>query len=142
MYMKKVLLFVSILAILIIGCSSSSSVIKAEAFKPFTLKIGQSAEVKNSALIFKFINVTQDSRCPSGVQCIAAGFVKVKVNIAQNGESLGDFELALADLPELASRNFATYSTIKLQKVDPYPKSAQEKKQADYSATFVFEQYK
>jgi len=141
MYTKKMLVFVSLLMILIIGCSGSSTV-KAETSKPFTLKIGQTAEIKDSALKIKFINVTQDSRCPSDVQCIIAGFVKVKVNIVQDGRDLGDFELALADVPELASRNFAANSTIKLQKVDPYPKHAQEIKQADYSATFVFEQNK
>lgn len=47
----------------------------------FTLGVGKQKTAKMSRLKIKFIEVTEDSRCPTGVDCIWAGNAKVKVQI-------------------------------------------------------------
>ena len=44
-----------------------------------TLKLGQLAEFKNISI--KIISIEEDSRCPSDVQCIQAGTVRVKAEV-------------------------------------------------------------
>lgn len=53
----------------------------AQTKETFTLSVGKQKTAKNSRLKIKFLEVTEDSRCPTGVNCIWAGNAKVKVQI-------------------------------------------------------------
>ncbi|MGI0057365.1 MAG: hypothetical protein ACREAK_08340, partial [Nitrosarchaeum sp.] len=56
---------------------------------PFSLRIGESANM-DSTLDFTFLNVTEDSRCPTDVTCIWEGSVSVKINLIKNGRDMGN----------------------------------------------------
>ena len=49
---------------------------------PFSLKVGQSAEVDGGGLLVHLSEVTNDSRCPADVVCVWAGDVTVVLEMA------------------------------------------------------------
>jgi hypothetical protein len=84
--MKILALTLSIL--FIFGMTTSSS---AQTAEMLTIKAGQQKVAKTSRLKIKFISVTEDSRCPVGVDCVWAGNAKVKVQII-GSRSTKEFE--------------------------------------------------
>jgi hypothetical protein len=76
MMMKKVFLILNLLlavAILPVISSCSSDSVSAALGKEFTLPVGKTAAISGESLKIQFVQVTADSRCPTGVQCIQAG---------------------------------------------------------------------
>ena len=131
--------FISIFIIIfLIGCiQPDDSVVPAELDVPFQLKINQVGIIKSENIKIFFLNVTEDSRCPSDVECIWPGQVTILINILKNYQSLGDFNLTIpGDSDEIAIIEFDGYS-IKMIKVDPYPISTQEIQLSDYIVTFI-----
>lgn len=124
--------------IFFVGCIQFDfSIVHAELDEPFQLKINQTAFIKNENIKIFFSNVTQDSRCPSDVECIWPGQVTILINILKNFQSLGEFNLTIAgESDEIAIIEFDLYS-IKMIKVEPYPISTQEIKLSDYIVTFI-----
>ena len=51
---------------------------------PFTLAPGQTARIESEGMDIRFVNVTGDSRCPQGVECIWAGQVTCAMEITKN----------------------------------------------------------
>jgi hypothetical protein len=51
---------------------------------PFTLAPGQTARIDSEGMDIRFVDVTGDSRCPEGVECIWAGQVSCAVEITKN----------------------------------------------------------
>jgi hypothetical protein len=100
---------------------------------PFTLKIDQTADIKSENLKVTFLNVNEDSRCPSDVQCVWEGQAKVQINVLKNNQDIGTFNLTKrAGHDELSVLNVDGHS-ITLEKVDPYPVSTKKTGTADYS---------
>jgi hypothetical protein len=103
----------------------------------FKLKINQIASIDSDNLKIKFLNITEDSRCPSDVVCCWEGQATIVVNILKNDQDLGDFSLtSRAGHEDLAVKNFDRYS-IKLKKVEPYPKTTQKIELSDYIVTLI-----
>lgn len=118
--------------------------IMTELNKEFQLKIGQTAFIKSEGLQIKFLDITGDSRCPEGVDCFWSGDIVIDVEVSIDK----DF-LELQQEQEIKSQLnmhkkellFQGYS-IKLIKVDPYPKENLETKERDYIASFIVEKAK
>ncbi len=51
---------------------------------PFTLAPGQTARIESEGMDIRFVDVTGDSRCPQGVECIWAGQVTCAMEITGN----------------------------------------------------------
>jgi hypothetical protein len=51
---------------------------------PFTLAPGQTARIESEGMDIRFVEVTGDSRCPAGVECIWAGQVSCAMEITKN----------------------------------------------------------
>jgi len=49
--------------------------------KEFTLQMGESVRLEGTQSIIQFLAVPEDSRCPSGVQCIWAGNARVSLKL-------------------------------------------------------------
>lgn len=105
---------------------------------PFKLAVNQTAYLAAADMIFRFVNVTEDSRCPSDVQCIWAGQVSILVEYsrASTAEKLGSFALALGSSGTNASAAIDGYFVI-LVRVDPYPVSTMQIQPSDYVATLI-----
>lgn len=135
--------FVIILATLS-GCQENDDIVLDDeelipAFldTQFQLKVNQTAFLEIQGIRVKFLDVTEDSRCPSDVVCIWAGQVTVLVNVLKDDQDMGNLSLTdQAGNEALNTKTFDNYS-IKLVKVDPYPISTEKIELADYIATFV-----
>jgi hypothetical protein len=96
----------------------------------FSLRIGESASIKGEELQVRFLEVTEDSRCPTGVVCIWEGRVSGLLEIAYR-ESLHRAELTEPGLtswpPEYP---FNEYKIA--YHVEPYPQAGIEIAVEDY----------
>ena len=88
-------------------------------------------KVSNSGIRITPLRVIEDSRCPSDVECIWAGTVKLLVKL----EALGKGK---TDEVELTLGTTTTFSDRKLTftKVTPYPVSNKQILEKDYEFTF------
>lgn len=104
---------------------------------PFSLKIGESAEVDGGRLLVHLSAVINDSRCPTDVVCIHAGSVTATLQLAsqQGGTTSHDLEFKLSP----ASAVHGEYRVV-VTGVEPYPTAAGgAMAAADYSVSLVVE---
>ena len=111
--------------------------VPAELGSQFQIKIDQTGLIRSENIKVTFLDVTEDSRCPSDVTCIWAGQAKIIVNILKHYQDIGDLTLTSgAGNGDLATKAFDGYS-IELVKVDPYPISTEKIELSDYIITLV-----
>ncbi len=117
--------------------AQESQNITTEINNQFQLKVGQTASIESKNIKLRFLNVTEDSRCPADAVCVWEGQVTVLLNLMHNDEELGDFDLTIRGGDKnLAIKTFDGYS-IQLMKVDPYPFASQPTELTDYVATLL-----
>ena len=92
------------------------------------LPLGRSAD--NGEISVTFEAVTEDSRCPRGVQCVWQGNASVRLAL-ESGDETEVVILGTALEPRRAS--FAGY-TLGLRDLAPYPVSEQPIERASYVA--------
>ncbi len=130
----SLLLMLPLIVVLAAGCKGDGSV-KTALGQQFTLAIGQTATFKNNSLKIKFIDVTQDSRCPKGVQCIQAGQVVCSVEITTNGATIPVVLTEIGGSSEFTS-NASGGLTFNFQ-VLPYPEAGKQIDKKDYRLTMT-----
>lgn len=74
----------------------------------------------------KVLSIQEDSRCPSDVQCIQAGRVRIALNVGTTTE-----ELEIGKLISINGLN------ISLDEVNPYPNSKQKIQDSEYRFSFT-----
>ena len=110
---------------------------------PFSIGINQTAHLTSADLDLSFVDVIEDSRCPSDVQCIWAGQVSVSVElkIASSGENLGRFGMTMIGSAEPGTSNDYHLSIgvylVELVNVMPYPVSTQVIEPSEYVITLI-----
>jgi len=105
----------------------------------FTLAVGQRASLDAVHTSVRFLAVSEDSRCPSQVQCVWAGDGAVVLEIAPaEGDAAED---TLHTNPESGPGAvvLAGYE-LKLLRLDPYPDTPGEIAPEDYRATLALYQ--
>ena len=110
--------------------------IPVQLASPFPLRVNQIAAIESENLELKLLAVKNDSRCPSGVQCVWPGLVEIVIQVTRHER---DAELILIDQEgdaDSATQTFDGY-LIKLIEVTPYPQKNQTIEIEDYSATLV-----
>ena len=119
-YITSIILMLAVLATLVTGCNSKVD-IEAELGQQFSLYFGQTAEIKGEKLEITFVEIPEDSRCPSDVTCIWEGRVRCRLEMKYQGTY---YEVVLTQ-PGLSydyeSGIFEGYSLS--FKVEPYPLS-------------------
>lgn len=95
----------------------------------FTLVIGTTATFKDEPLQLRFVNVSSDSRCPEGVQCVWAGDAAVIVQFRDQPDTLHTMH-------EPSEVTRGAY-TVRMLQLDPYPKHGTPRDTAKYAARFV-----
>jgi hypothetical protein len=113
------LVFVSLILLLLIGWAQQSCHTKEVApGQQFKLKVGQEVLVKEAGFKVGLNAVVEDSRCPTGVNCIWAGNGKVSVKLSR-----AKGETASVELNTNAGPKSSTYQgyAVKLVRLDPYP---------------------
>ena len=102
----------------------------------FTLAVGEKATLDSIQTSVRFLAVSEDSRCPSQVQCVWAGDGEVVLEI---GPTDGDAaEDTLHTNPESGPSAvvLAGYE-LTLLRLDPYPETPGEVSSEDYRATLA-----
>lgn len=87
-----------------------------------TLGVGKQKTAKKSRLKIKFLEVIEDSRCPTGVDCIWAGNAKVKVKIiGSHSSQVFEFNTNIG-----AKGDIFDGWAITIDKLTPYPRADKE----------------
>ena len=136
--MRKLIIATLIVAA---GCTTpaqpgtSGGVIPSEQVplnRQFDLKSGQEAHIQGTPLSVRFLNVSEDSRCPSDVVCVWAGNAVVRLAITSTQAS--SIDAALNTTLDPKNVTYGGY-TIRLIDLKPVPKSGTKIVDADYLAT-------
>ena len=106
----------------------------------FQLKPNQTASAPNNIDV-KFLNVIDDSRCPSDVTCIWQGKSTIIVNVVKSGQNVGNFSLTSGLGYKNATVQILDGYFLQLTKIEPYPKSGTTISLSDYLATFELSKY-
>lgn len=119
------------------GCSvaDSSSPRYIEWGKNFSLRAGESAQVRGEALRVGFEGITADSRCPKGEQCFWAGDATARVWTQQGAGRRDLHELHTA--PGAAQAAYVLGHEVRLVRLDPYPVTGKSIANGDYIATLT-----
>jgi hypothetical protein len=114
-----------------LGCSSPAG---PQLGDQFSLRFGESASIAELGLWVRFINVVDDSRCPSDVVCAWAGDGAVLLEVAPlNGDSKEDVVHTMLE-PQTIPLGRAE---LRLVRLDPYPATTQPIAPGDYVVTLV-----
>ena len=104
----------------------------AQSAEQFTLKLGQQKTTKAGRITVKFLNLEEDSRCPTDVNCVWAGVARIKVQVRKNGKA-ESLELNTNDHKTAV---FQGYS-ITLKDLTPRQSTTSKYSPSAYSATFT-----
>lgn len=107
---------------------------------PIRIGVDGKVSLAGVGLDIAFIEVTEDSRCPTSVACIWAGQATVLIGLVYTGtgEDLGEGHLTIgAGDSTSASQTFGPYRAEILE-LDPYPEvPATSGREAEYTATLL-----
>jgi hypothetical protein len=133
--MKKIIFSIAILASFLVACNKddNSSTKTVSLNEIFSLKVNQTAELDTDGMKITLLEITEDSRCPTTVECFWAGRVVAEFKVEMNGESLIK---TLTDNPENDPSLSTTFTAfghlVKLEEVTPYPETTASIPQKDY----------
>ncbi len=100
--------------------------------EPFTLKLGeQKMASEDNAMILHFSRVKEDSRCPSGVNCVWEGEVVTELILGKLGADTLD--LTFRPGREKASVGRSMGYHFRLIEVNPYPTKGVEMDSVKYN---------
>ncbi|MDD4859637.1 MAG: hypothetical protein PHR56_05465 [Dehalococcoidales bacterium] len=101
----------------------------------FALSPGDSVVINSEGLRIKFLEVTEDSRCPQGVTCIWAGQVSCLVEV---GDTKKTEQLKLTQTGGTSEFSVQTYGSYDLHfNVEPYPVAGQTIEKDDYQLVLI-----
>jgi hypothetical protein len=114
-----------------LGWTSQDPDIQASLDTPFELAVGQVAGVGDIKI--EFWNVTEDSRCPTDVQCVWEGRVKIELRLS------GEDTIETVQLSPVSGEDTTEYGglQIRLLEVNPAPVSTEDLEISDYRIQLV-----
>jgi len=113
-----------------IGCNNQPDEISAEIGETTELKIGQTVAVEGEQIKLKFVEITGDSRCATGVECFWEGEVTVVLEITYQDESFTKTVTQPGLTSQMSADIFKEYEIS--FNVLPYPELNKEIKADDY----------
>ncbi|MDP2919910.1 MAG: hypothetical protein Q8O43_06815 [Dehalococcoidia bacterium] len=113
----------------IVACKSATTP-GAQLGREFTLAIGQSADISGGRLSIKFLDVTEDSRCPKNVTCIWEGRVTCSIELTKDSQKK-TVSLTQPGLSDAAAGQSLDGYTAKFT-VEPYPEAGKQITKNDY----------
>lgn len=114
------------------GSGGPATAIQVQPNREFDIVSGQEARVQGTPIVLRFQGVSNDSRCPSDVQCVWAGNAEVRLTLSQGDGPTTDVSLNSTLDPKITK--FAGYS-IRLAGLKPTPKAGKPIPPGDYVAT-------
>ena len=116
----------TILMLVLFSCLESTDPRLGDEFE---LAFSQTSQIDNENIVIKFVGVSEDSRCPTNVNCIWAGNAKILLEIFQDTLSINT---------ALEPKNIEVNGyQIELKSVSPYPNGIEAVNIDDYSIGIV-----
>lgn len=109
-------------------------VTSAQTARTVLVGVGKPVAAKQSGLKVKFVEVLEDSRCPTGANCIWAGNAKIKIEVTNKGGGRKLLELNTNSGPK--GDQFDGWA-IDLVTLTPYPSTTATIDTKDYVAKVV-----
>ncbi|MCP4544192.1 MAG: hypothetical protein GY832_44335 [Chloroflexi bacterium] len=114
----------------------------------FQLEVGQTALIEPQGPIVEFVEVVEDSRCPTDVVCVWAGRARILIRVSSSGDVLGfgiqelTLEAGLVDPTSNSVEGVFDSYLFELVTLDPYPGKTDkggntQEEQPNYTATLV-----
>jgi hypothetical protein len=148
----KRLAFLAVCCLMLAACQSDtqptntpvpqSESIDAGLDEPFTLSVGESVTLADTALTLTFEMVERDGRCPSAVDCAESGPVVVIISAVQGTEQPTTFTMnpdpQLAQLSGMPPNKMMYQGyEIELTAVNPYPEQPEDLLNLPYTVTLI-----
>jgi predicted rRNA methylase YqxC with S4 and FtsJ domains len=107
---------------------------KVSLNEQFTIKAGQQVAIKGEKLSVQFSSVQNESRCPTGVQCVWEGNAAVSIEASKKRKKAVQAILNTNIQPnELAYKKYR----IRLLGLNPYPRIDEKIEAKDYEAVMI-----
>lgn len=106
--------FLTLLITLVFG---GSVIAQMKTGREVKVQVNNQARVAGTKYTVKFVEMVEDSRCPTGTNCVWAGNAKIKIQITKNGKTPKILELN-SNGPETAAFDGHTF---KLTALTPHP---------------------
>ena len=106
-----------LLTLLTLACSSATAPTVGDEFR---LDYGESVTIADAQLWLHFVDVLEDSRCPTRVQCVWAGDAAIAIEVASSlpgGDSTTDTLHTTLEPKSVLIGGLL----LELRRVDPYP---------------------
>ena len=122
-------LIAGLMLMLAFGVMPASAAKRSETVR---VQINKEKKFPKAKLSVRFVELVEDSRCPTDTQCVWAGNAKIKIRVTMNGRT---HDLSLdTNGPHQAAT--AEGYTIKLLSLTPAPRSNIRVDRNGYVATF------
>lgn len=133
--MKKIFFFLFLMCLITLlpACSNQPDDLTADFGQEIILTPGQKVSLDDDVLAMRFVEVVNDSRCPTGVQCVWAGEVSVKVEIEYQGQTKN---MVLTQSGSSESQTQLLDFKIVFG-VQPYPEAEKQLKSDDYRLRLI-----
>lgn len=106
--------------------------------REFKVRAGRAVTLAGESLRIRLTRVASDSRCPTGVDCVWAGNAEVLVEVgAKNRRVSKTLRLNTNASPERPAEDKYRGYTVKLVRLDPYPRANRKVRQGEYTATLL-----
>ncbi len=132
-------LFLLMVAVLICGCGKDDLLVDTGAISlpaEVRLHLGQSVLFPREGYTITFEQVTEDSRCPIGVQCVWAGDGAARLKLRDRAGAVEDDTLHTTLNPK--SLQFRLLN-IRLKMLQPYPIHMEPLDSLEYAVTLEIE---
>jgi hypothetical protein len=124
-----------VLNLLILFAFGSFAVQGAQAAENVRVQVNHQARAARAGIRVRFVEMVEDSRCPTDVNCIQAGNAKITIEVSKNGRSK-TLELYTNSMNGAAI--FAGYR-FELRRLTPEPRSNVRINRNGYVATIRVE---
>jgi hypothetical protein len=117
------------------GCDNRADEISAEPGEQVELKPGQTVIIESEELKLTFVEVTADSRCPTGATCVWEGEVSLTLQITYQSESYNETLIQPGLTSEMSHDFFKEY--IIEYNVLPYPELEKNIEPGEYRLQLI-----
>ena len=98
------------------------------------IPLGETIQIENHSITFK--EVLEDSRCPTGANCIWAGRAKISIEVTDEENNGIEKNLIFGELMQGESNDMVLFSEKGSQviglKLNPYPNSSEQEEKRSY----------
>ncbi len=114
------------------AAGTSAAAVEPQRTRTFDIRVGQTVSLRDLGIRVRLVSVTEDSRCPEGVQCVWAGNVRLALRLSSWAGASRRVSLNTATEPTRV--NFRG-RTLRILEVRPPKREGQNIPQRRYRVT-------